>query len=108
MAKIATRILFFAPSISPDAIGHFVRVLPQGVDFTYSAPKALVPESSPMVDGNVEVDLASLSVAPTEEGVYSIFITAADGAGNESSPFEIEDAVIDFNPPAAPTGGGLR
>jgi hypothetical protein len=108
MAKIATRILFFTPSISADIIGHHVRILEDGTEFTYDAPFSLVPDDSPMVGDNIEIDLASLSVAPTEEGVYDIYVTAVDGAGNESSPLEIVDKVIDFNPPAAPADGGLK
>lgn len=101
MAKIASKVLFWA-SVS-DADSYNVRVLPDGDPFSYDAPPTLsvahvgTPEH--------EADLAG-TVLP--EGVYDIFITAQDLAGNESDPLEFQDAVLDFTPPAAPSAGGFR
>ena len=42
------------------------------------------------------------------KGVYDVYVTAVDEAGNESDALSIPDTVLDFQPPAAPTSGGFR
>jgi len=108
MAKLGTRILFFNPSPSEDVTHYRVRILPDGEEFSYDDGFAEVPADTPLVEGRIEVDLGSLDRAPTEGGTYDIFITAADAAGNESDPLIVDDAVIDFDPPQAPTAGGIE
>ena len=102
MAKIAKKVLFWASV--PDADLYNVRIILDGVPFSYQAQPAVVVDNVVGAPEH-EVDLAGLSLA---EGVYDIFITAQDAAGNESDPLEFQDANLDFTPPAAPSSGGFR
>lgn len=95
-----------------DAASYLVYVLPSessnSVDQTvetgefYEHPSAEVPATIGE-DGRVSVDLATLSVTPEVEGIYDIYVTAVDEAGNESDPALLDDAALDFTPPEAPT-----
>lgn len=108
MPKLATRILFFTPSTSEDTAEHRVRIIRDGEEFSYDDDYAAIKGVTPASNGDIEVELASLSVAPTKGGTYDIYITAADNAGNESDPLLVNDAVLDFDPPLAPVAGGVR
>jgi hypothetical protein len=102
MAKIAKKVLFWG-SVN-DAGRYKVRVIPNGVPFSYAATP--VAEATHVVgQAEHEADLAGLSIP---EGVYDIYVTAEDSAGNESDPLEFQDAQLDFTPPAAPAFGGFR
>jgi hypothetical protein len=101
MAKIASKVLFWA-SVS-DAELYNVRIVPDQDPFSYDIPPAV--SVSHQGTPEHEADLAG-TVLP--EGVYDIFVTAQDAAGNESDPLEFQDAVLDFTPPAMPSSGGFR
>ena len=102
MAKIASKVLWFGAV--QDAAFYNVRVVPDGQPFSYAdTPKVRAPHDSSLSE--IDVDLAGLSLA---EGVYDIYVTAEDTAGNESDPLPFADAVLDFTPPSAPAAGGFR
>ena len=102
MAKIASKVLFWA-SVS-DAAKYNVRIIPDQTVFSYDAvPTITVDHDGALAEH--ETDLAGTTLA---EGVYDIYISAEDAAGNESDPLEFQDAVLDFTPPAAPSSGGFR
>jgi hypothetical protein len=108
MAIIASKILWW--EAVADASSYKVRIVPDGqvaadnsnlADFNGdTVPAGTGPE--------VEVDIRSLSSVPIVEGTYDLFISALDEAGNESDPLVIGDAILDFQPPAAPRNGGFR
>ena len=102
MAKIASKVLFWA-SVT-DADTYNVRIIPDQTVFSYDhAPDITVAHVSAQVEH--EADLAGTTLV---EGIYDIYVTAQDLAGNESDPLEFQDAVLDFTPPAAPSSGGFR
>lgn len=108
MAIIASKILWWARV--DNASTYRVRIvnanavaddLSNLVDFPYHV-------QTQKADLEIEVDVRTLSVAPVNEGIYDVFISAVDEAGNESDPLHIADALLDFQPPAAPKSGGFR
>ena len=102
MAKIASKVVWWS-SVS-DAAAYNVRIIPDGTDFSYDfAPDA----AQPAIIGQPEqeLDLAGLQLA---EGVYTVYVTAEDLAGNESDPLVLAASALDFTPPSAPTSGGFR
>lgn len=104
MAKIASKIIWWA-NVS-DADEFAIRVIADGVDFGYDhVPNIVVDNTNNLALEEIEADLGGLSL---EEGIYDIYITAVDIAGNESDPFMLADAVLDFTPPSAPSVGGFR
>lgn len=103
---IKPRILRYTPSDSSDVAEHRTRIVPDGTAFDYDIPYDVTP-STPNDNTQVAVNVATLSRAPTNDGVYDIYVTAADAVGNESDPLEIPDADFDFNPPSAPLAGSL-
>lgn len=103
MAKIASKVIWWKQV--NDAVSYNVRIVKDGTDFSYATKPASVVQQEAGRDGELEVDLAGLEFA---EGTYDIYITAQDKRGNESDPFELADAVLDFVPPAAPSDGGFR
>lgn len=104
MAKIADRILYWDSVLSEGVVNYYVRVIPDGQGFDYNhAPEFTVPHQTNLEEH--EVNFAGLVIP---EGTYDVFVTAVDGAGNESSPLEFADAVLDFSPPSAPASGGWR
>lgn len=105
MAYLKSKTLRFKPSASPDVAEHRVRILKDGTAFGYNQPFASIPANTPQEGGKFSVDIAKLTNAPKSEGVYDVFVTAVDKAGNESDPLEISNASFDFNPPEAPTEG---
>lgn len=109
MAFLKSQTLRFKPSASADYVEHRVRIAKDGVAFNYNLPfaslqKAQVPAGT---DGKITTDLSKLANVPKEEGTYDVWVTAVDAKGNESDPLVIENAVFDFNPPAAPTEGEI-
>lgn len=102
MALVAKKIMWWQ-SVQ-DAVSYNVRVVPNGTAFSYGA-KAQMSVAHDAGKAEHEADLAGVELA---EGTYDIFITAVDGGGNESDPFGLEDAVLDFTPPKAPAAGGFR
>lgn len=105
MAKIASKVLWW--STVEDASKYRIRFTPDG-----PVPADVYALNyDELIDGGTaeqEVDISTLSTMPATEGVYDIYVTAVDEAGNESDALAIEDAVLDFRPPAAPTLGGFR
>jgi len=101
MAKIASKVLFWA-SVS-DASSYNIRIVPDGTAFDYALPPTLQ-----VVQGTGAEHEADLAGTSLEEGVYDVYVTAQDSAGNESDPLEFQDAVLDFTPPSAPSFGGFR
>ena len=101
MAKIASKVLFWA-SVS-DAALYNIRIMPDGTPFDYDIPPILV--QTHIGGAEHEADLAGAQLA---EGIYDVYVTAQDAAGNESDPLDFQDAVLDFTPPAAPAAGGFR
>ena len=101
MAKIASKVLFWA-SVS-DAAQYNVRIIPDQTDFSYDH----VPDIEVSHVGGLEHE-ADLAGTTLTEGIYDIYVTAQDAAGNESDPLEFQDAALDFTPPAAPSAGGFR
>lgn len=108
MAIIASKVLWW--SNVQGASTYRVRIVPDGLvaedysniaEFNYD----IIPQSN---SAEIEVDLRDLSSVPIKEGTYDLFITAVDEAGNESDPLVIADALLDFQPPAAPVSGGFR
>lgn len=102
MAKIASKILFWA-AVS-DAAKYNVRIVPDQTVFDYDLVPAVVVDH---VDGEAEFE-ADLKGTPLAEGIYDIYVTAQDAAGNESDPLGFQDANLDFTPPGAPSSGGFR
>lgn len=102
MAKIASKILFWA-SVT-DAVKYNVRIIPDATPFSYDhASDISVSHVSTLAEH--EADLSGTTLA---EGIYDIYITAEDLAGNESDPLGFQDAALDFTPPPAPSVGGFR
>ena len=102
MAKVASKKMWW--DTVADAASYPIRFFPQGATFSYDQAAALDPAQ---VTGQPqqEVDLHGVQLA---EGVYDVYITAKDAAGNESDPLELAGSVLDFTPPSAPTSGGFR
>lgn len=109
MAIIASKVLWW--NRVDEASTYRIRIAPDNAvlddtsnlsDFNYDVV------DQPDTEVEVEVDVRELSVVPIVEGTYDLFITAVDEAGNESDPLLIADALLDFQPPAAPTSGGFR
>lgn len=105
MARVGKRTLRFTPSASADATGYRIRIIKDGLNFGYDLPYDEITD--PKDGQKIEVDIGSLSVAPSEEGVYDTFVTALDGFGNESDPMVIENSRFDFVAPEAPTEGEI-
>lgn len=108
MANIASKILWWE-SVQ-DAAEYIVRIVPDGQvandnSNLYGFDGDTVAAST---GPEVEIDIRELSSVPIIEGTYDLFITAVDEAGNESDPLVIADAILDFQPPAAPARGGFR
>ncbi len=108
MAIIASKVLWWE-SVQ-DASSYTIRIVPDGqVAGDNSNLADFNGDSVPATPGaEVEVDIRELSSVPIVEGTYDLFISAVDEAGNESDPLVIGDAVLDFQPPAAPASGGFR
>lgn len=106
MAKIAKKVIWWASV--PGAVNYVVRIIPDGNHFTYGPPAPGAQVSVPALEPPEPEQELNLSGLTLSEGVYDIYITAQDAAGNESDPLELADAVLDFTPPAAPSAGGFR
>lgn len=106
MAKLNSKTLRFTPSASPDEVGYRIRIAKDGEAFSYDLPFSFIPATED-ANGKIVADIGSLSVAPAQEGVYDVYVTAVDAAENESDPMIIENASFDFNPPEAPTDGEI-
>lgn len=102
MAKIAEKILWWK-SVN-DAYEYNIRIVPDNEPFNYDRQPAFTVQHDPVLAEH-EQDLAGTTL---DEGVYDIYLTAVDPAGNESDPLPFADAVLDFTPPSAPASGGFR
>jgi hypothetical protein len=100
MAKIAKKVMWWA-AVS-DAASYNIRIIPDGNPFDYTASAIGVPSS---IKTEEEFDLAGTALA---EGIYDIYVSAVDAAGNESDPLDYADIQLDFTPPSAPSSGGFR
>lgn len=102
MAKIANKVLWWE-SVN-DAFKYNIRIVPDDEPFDYERGPALTVQHDPVLAEHEQ------SLAGTElvEGIYDIYVTAVDAAGNESDPLPFADAVLDFTPPSAPASGGFR
>lgn len=104
MAKIVNKVMWF--SAVEDADSYIVRMLPEKNTFNYEHEPTLVLAGSGYKPGDeVETDLSSHGIS---ENVYDIYITARDSSGNESDPFVLTGARLDFTPPPIITSGGFR
>ena len=110
MAIIASKVLWWA--MVSDASTYRVRITADGAvtpdganlkDFPYDV---ITPSGDSLAE--IEFDIANVSSVVISEGIYDVFISAVDEAGNESDPLLIADALLDFQPPAAPSNGGWR
>ena len=102
MAKIASKVLFW--SSVDDAANYNIRIIPDQTEFSYDhTPEIIVTHDSSLSEH--EADLAGTVL---NEGIYDIYVSAEDTAGNESDPLGFQDAALDFTPPAAPAAGGFR
>jgi hypothetical protein len=105
MARVGKRTLRFSPSASADAVGYRIYILLDGKNFNHNEPFVEIPD--PKDGKKIEIDIGSLAIAPTVEGVYDTFVTAIDSFGNESDPMVIENSSFDFVAPEAPTEGEI-
>ena len=108
MAIIASKILWWQ-SVA-DATTYRVRIVADGLVAADNSNLATFGYDvvQPTNTQDVDVDIRTLSSVPIVEGTYDVFISAVDEAGNESDPLVIADAILDFQPPAAPASGGFR
>lgn len=111
MSIIASKILFWA--VVSDASTYRIRVTDQNAvanDFSDlgTFPFDEVTAVDPNANTEQEFDIAEMISTVISDGTYDIFISAVDEAGNESDPLFLEDNVLDFQPPLAPTSGGFR
>lgn len=104
MAKIVSKIAWW--ETVENAASYRVRVLPEGVAFDYDA--VYVEMDAEQFAGETEAELNLALPFADLEGPHSVFVTAADGAGNESDPLTITGVLLDFTAPPAPAAGGIR
>ena len=90
---------------------YHVRIVPTGsvVDPTDQEEMEVIPF---VVVAQNELDQIESNIAELgldiEDGLYDVFVSAADQRENESNPLEFREVVLDFTPPPAPTVGGFR
>lgn len=106
MARAGTKTFFWTASTAADVATYRVYATPDVEPITYS---------SDFVDVGLvtEVDLGALAndgFAPLvdAEGKFNLGVSAVDGMGNESDIAVRPSVPLDFVPPAAPTGLGVR
>lgn len=102
MARIKTRTLFFDPSPAADVVGYRVYYITGSGLPTYDAQFKDI--------GLVTEAQLDLVVGPADDS-FSFGVSALDEAGGESDIYQNPDWVgvpLDLDPPAAPSGGGLR
>ncbi len=99
MALINTLKLTFTEGGSPDRVLSRLRVGLAGDAVDYTTPA--VDIAGPTTD----IDLSTLM--PDADGVYDLYITDVDNAGNESDFLVISGVTVDFLAPNAPTGGSV-
>lgn len=102
MAKIAKKIVWWS-SVS-GANSYSVRIIPDNEPFAYDYP-AMIEVDHALGLAEHEADIGGIDLP---EGRYDIYVTAKDEAGNESDPFVLPGAFLDFVPPASPSSGGFR
>jgi len=107
MANVKTRRIWVDPSASADV-----------VEYNWYAG----PENDPSFLGAVDAQAitpfdetadpeAFIVEGTLPEGTYQFAVTAEDGAGNTSDPFQAAGWVsvpLDVTPPLAPTNGGIE
>ena len=100
MAKVVDKIFRWNASTSPDVVGYKLYVGTDAIDYNTTSVDV----------GNItEVNLGALSnqgFGPlvNAEGTFNIGVSALDQVGNESDIAVLNGVVLDFVPPAAPTG----
>ena len=108
MSKIVIKNLRFLPSETIDTVEHRIRIQTSATassGFSYDLPyHAVAFNRSTYVAGTkVVINLTDIFSQEVISGIYSVYVTAADAVGNESDPFEIANASLDFVAPKAPT-----
>lgn len=97
MPKIAPKIMYWDGN--DVATQYHVRIIPNGTEFSYDRQVDVnVPNDTN--EARHRLDLSTLGLL--DEGVYDIYVTSGDAAGNESDPLDLPDVVLDFTPPPAP------
>jgi len=110
MSIIQNKILWWE-SVE-DAASYRIRIISSNIEtpIISSFPFSIIPGTFEEIGSLVELEanISTLTVKPTDDGVYNIYITAVDVVGNESDPLIIPNVFLDFNPPNAPARGGFR
>jgi hypothetical protein len=106
MARAGTKTFFWTASTATDVATYRVYATEEAAPITYSSPHVDVGLVT-------EVDLGRLAnegFTPLvdAEGSYNLGVSALDGMGNESDIAVRPSVPLDFVPPAAPTGLGVR
>jgi hypothetical protein len=92
----------FRPSTSPDVASYRVREVAD-----YDAPFVQVPKPAADADGFSRIPVSAVSFLDGTEGTVTVFLTAVDGAGNESD-FLTVTGPLDLSPPVAPSAGSIE
>lgn len=106
MARAGTKTFYWTASTAQDVESYRVYATQENTPISYS---------SPFVDVGLvtEVDLGKLAnegFTPLvdADGIFNLGVSAIDDLGNESDLAVKPSVPLDFVPPAAPTGLGVR
>lgn len=102
MSKIVNPKIRFKPSTSPDVVAYNIR---PAADYTVSPARITTFQTDP--DGYVRVATAEVPFLEGVEGDVEVFVSAVDGAGNESDFLRVAGP-LDLSPPAPPVDGSIE
>lgn len=108
MAKVVSPKIRFKHTGGPDAPNVRVRLSAADSEPEYETPFDQVPMPSADSDGFRRIAVSALPRLAGIEGTFDVDLTAVDVAGNESDFLQINHAVFDLSPPAAPTDAALE
>lgn len=102
MSKVVNPKIRFKPSASPDVVAYRIR---EAAD--YNDPAVAITTFQIDPDGYVRVPVSQVSFLDGIEGDVTVYISAVDGAGNESD-FLTVAGPLDLSPPVPPVDGSLE
>jgi hypothetical protein len=110
MAELIKKtFLNFKKSGSQDVAGYVLYVQEMPDPVTRTSERVDLGNPADDGNGNVAVDISSLSEMTTKDGRYNLGLASVDDAGNESSLLTegLQDVALDFAAPDPPTNASV-
>jgi hypothetical protein len=104
MAKIASKLVQFTPTDSPDAVEYRGRFVHEDGTFDYEDAYFPIPlDLTTLPNGDLEYLIPTTILSElVENEIYGLYVTTADRHDNESDPGVAPDLVFDTTPPNPP------